>query len=170
MEQVRVMNRVNEPTSFRVINKAEERPTIAAIPQGCRIVGTVELCGQVQIDGEIDGDLASTGEIIVGETAVINANIATNKIRVFGQVNGDIIAHERLEFLAGACVKGNISSPIISMQDGVVFVGRCIMPNPERPLREDVIVMNKEQPSVFENKENEARPKEIQETFWTFNQ
>lgn len=173
MEQLRAASRPSEPSSFRVISKSEERNSVALIPLGCRIVGTVELCGQVQIDGEIDGDLASTGEIIIGESAIINANIATNRIRVFGQVNGDIIAHEKLEFLAGACVKGNISSPVVSMQDGVVFIGRCIMPTPDRPIRENIIVMKNEASSDLlpnESPKLEPQRQEKQETFWTFNQ
>ena len=123
--------RAKETTSLRVISKPTDCPE-AKIVQGCRIVGTVELVGSMQIDGEIEGALVSTGEIIVGEAGVINANIATNKIKVFGQIYGDIIAQERIEFCAGACVKGNIKSPKIVMQDGVVFQGHCIMPAPEQ--------------------------------------
>ncbi len=124
--------RPKETTSLRVISKpVDGAGAEAKIIQGCRIEGSVELVGCMQIDGEIDGDLVSTGEIIIGETGVINANIITGKIKVYGQVYGDIIAEERIEFCAGACVKGDIKSPKVVMQDGVVFQGHCIMPAPE---------------------------------------
>ena len=134
-----------ETPVLRTVSKPQE-VSVAKIPEGCRISGTVELVGLVQIDGEVEGDLVSTGQIIVGETGVINANIATYRIKVFGQINGDIIAQESLEFCARACVKGNICSPKVIIQDGVVFEGRCIMPNPEaRSLNNNIVSIKKDE-------------------------
>ena len=97
------------------------------IGRDCRITGKLELGGSTQIDGTISGEVFSSGELTVGEGALIEAKIVGVKVRVFGTVNGDIECSERLELHGGANVTGNISAPALVIQDGVTFEGQCSM-------------------------------------------
>ncbi|MCC6932893.1 MAG: polymer-forming cytoskeletal protein [Deltaproteobacteria bacterium] len=163
-----------EAPQLRAVNKVISLGAEAKIPEGCRIIGNVQLSGLIQIDGEIEGDIVSTGEIIIGETAIINANIATRRIKASGLINGDISAEERLELCRGACVKGNLYSPRIAIQDGVVFGGRCVMPSPEKREISDVHSFNRpaqvQAPVISEEMSSETARSYVQETFWKLEQ
>src|SRR5206468_3939682 len=83
--------------------------------------------GVAQIDGVVEGEVLSEGELIIGEGAQINAKIRGQLVKVFGTVRGDIDCTERLELHNGAILAGNISSPSVVINDGVVFEGNCLM-------------------------------------------
>lgn len=100
----------------------------AIVGQGCRIIGDLELEGDVRIDGAVEGEIKlTTGKLVIGETATINAKIFARIVNVFGRVDGDIVCSERLEIHSGACVTGTIASPRLIIEDGVVFEGSCQM-------------------------------------------
>ena len=93
----------------------------------CIFRGDVELRGKTQINGQLEGEISSEGELIIGEEAYIKANIFGRIVIIFGRVEGHIKCTERLEIHAGAHVTGDVLSPRVVIQDGVVFEGRCWM-------------------------------------------
>jgi len=112
------------------------------IGKDCRISGTLSLSGKVELHGSIEGEVSSTGELIIGEPANIDAKVVGADVKVFGKVNGDIECSDRLELKTGAKVYGNISCPNLIIEDGVTFEGHCSMqqkgptPVPEAVKRE----------------------------------
>ncbi len=94
---------------------------------GSRICGSLGFAGTVQIEGEVEGDIACEGELTIGEQAVIHGLIQASSARIFGKVVGDITCRDRLELHAGASVHGDLLCPKVVMQDGVFFDGTCRM-------------------------------------------
>lgn len=84
--------------------------------------GTVRLEGRFR--GEIDG---KNGTLIIGEQGIIDASILVSTIIVSGEVKGDIHAEDRIEIHPPARVFGDITAPIIVIDEGVVFQGSCTM-------------------------------------------
>ncbi len=93
----------------------------------CVIKGDIELKGRAQINGRLEGEISSEGELTIGEEAEIKANIFGKVVIVYGRVEGHIKCSERLELHAGAHVVGDVLSPRVVIQDGVIFEGRCWM-------------------------------------------
>ena len=81
----------------------------------------------------------------IGESAVITAHIRAASVSVAGKVSGDIVATQRIEIRPSAKVSGNITAPVLSVQEGAQFEGHCSM-QPEG-MREDrkVTVFPKEE-------------------------
>ena len=102
-------------------------PTDSVIAAACSITGDLDLKGKVQINARVEGEIISDGELLIGEEGDIKANIFGKVVIIFGRVVGDIKCEERLELHAGAHVTGNVLSPRVVIQDGVVFDGRCWM-------------------------------------------
>lgn len=94
---------------------------------GSTITGALRLSGRSHLDGRVEGEIFSEGELIIGETAHIEANIQGQSVQVFGAIIGDITCTARLELHSGARVRGNISTPSLVIHDGVVFEGSCSM-------------------------------------------
>jgi cytoskeletal protein CcmA (bactofilin family) len=99
--------------------------------KGCDITGKLCFDGAVQIDGRVNGEVSAQETVLVGESAVVNAQITADSIVITGTVTGDITARRRLEIRAPGRVQGNISTPSLVVHDGVVFDGRCSMGNAE---------------------------------------
>jgi cytoskeletal protein CcmA (bactofilin family) len=92
------------------------------------IEGVVTFEGTIRIDGNIRGKISSrSGTLIVGEKAVINAEIAVDVAILMGEINGTITASQRIEAYPPCRVTGDIQAPVISIASGVEFNGHCTM-------------------------------------------
>jgi hypothetical protein len=68
----------------------------AYLDQGSKISGKLEFEGPAQIDGQVDGEIRAKDSVIIGESAVVTAQIKASSIMVAGRLSGEIIASERI--------------------------------------------------------------------------
>ena len=87
------------------------------------IEGTIDFTGTIRLDGKVKGLIKSkNGTVIVGEKAVVEADIIVDTAIIMGQVNGIIDAKDRIEVYPPGSVVGNIQAPVISIDPGVKFL------------------------------------------------
>ena len=92
------------------------------------VEGTIEFKGTIRLDGRVKGKISSNGgTLIVGEEALIHADIIAGTIIVMGQVSGTISATERLEVYPPGRVNGDVQAAIISIEPGGILNGNCSM-------------------------------------------
>ncbi len=92
------------------------------------IEGTLQFKETIRVDGQIKGKLISSeGSVIVGENAVIDADMQVAVAVIRGTINGRVEAKERIEIYAPAQVTGDICAPSIAIDSGVIFNGNCQM-------------------------------------------
>ena len=101
--------------------------TSAFLGKGSRVSGKLTFEGTVRIEGQVEGEIAAQDALTIGEGAVVNAHITGTTVVVHGKVTGDITARKRLEIRAPGKVFGNISTPSLVIQEGVIFEGHCSM-------------------------------------------
>jgi cytoskeletal protein CcmA (bactofilin family) len=90
--------------------------------------GTLSFKETIRVDGRIKGKLMSSdGTVIVGENAVIEADIEVAVAIIRGKINGRIEAGQRIEVYPPAHIDGDISAPAVAIDSGVVFNGTCRM-------------------------------------------
>lgn len=99
----------------------------AFLGKGSRVVGKLVFEGPVRIEGQVEGEITAQDALTIGESAVVNATIVGNTVVIQGRVTGDVTAKKRLEIRAPGKLYGNISSPSLVIQEGVVFEGQCNM-------------------------------------------
>jgi cytoskeletal protein CcmA (bactofilin family) len=88
----------------------------------------------------LKGEIRGEGNLIVGDTAVLDSDMSVGTIVISGEVHGTIVASEKIEIRAPGKVFGSIQSPLISMEEGVVFEGNCRMKKPAEKATEKVAV------------------------------
>ncbi|SET10289.1 bactofilin family protein [Anaerobranca gottschalkii] len=93
--------------------------------------------GILRIDGKIIGEINQSGDIIVGETGVVEANIKARHITVSGVVKGNIEASGLLQLLTTAKVYGDIKIHKLSIDDGAIFKGCCEMIREEKTIEKE---------------------------------
>ncbi len=108
--------------------------------------GVLTYEGTVKIDGNVEGEIIAKDTLIIGEDAEINAEIKVGRLISRGKIKGNIMVKERAEFLAPAVLHGNIQTPVIVIEDGVIFEGKCDMGSTEKkpdlkitPLHQDTV-------------------------------
>ncbi|MGV6820154.1 MAG: bactofilin family protein [Parvularcula sp.] len=87
------------------------------------IKGAIESAGEIQFDGEIDGNLEAKG-VVIGDGARVVGEVAADKVRVCGNVEGSIRGVQ-VELAASAQVKGDIVHASLSIENGARFEGNC---------------------------------------------
>ncbi len=95
----------------------------AFVGKGVEFKGTISYSGTVRIDGSLDGEIRTDGTLLVGEEAVIQAKVTAGTIVCKGKITGDVIAKERVKLRAPAVINGSVKTPMLSMEDGVLFNG-----------------------------------------------
>jgi cytoskeletal protein CcmA (bactofilin family) len=117
-----------------MIKKDKKRPqtessTISTLlGRDTQIEGTLTFQDTIRIDGAVKGKLISSkGTVIVGEKAVIDADVRVGVAIIRGKITGKVEAGQRIEIYAPAQVNGDISAPTITIDSGVIFNGQCQM-------------------------------------------
>lgn len=114
-----------------------------------RIEGTIEFQGTIRLDGRVKGKILSNGgTLIIGEKAVIQADIRVSSIIVMGEVSGTIDAKNRVEVYPPGRVNGDIEAGVISIEPGGVFTGNCSMKRKTVPIKKPAVPVK--YPSVSE--------------------
>jgi cytoskeletal protein CcmA (bactofilin family) len=93
--------------------------------EGSEFEGKLKFEGTVVIDGKFKGEIISTGTLIIGAKARVEAEVEVGSCVIIGKYAGNIIATSKLEMQTPAVVKGNVASPILMIQEGVSFDGNC---------------------------------------------
>jgi cytoskeletal protein CcmA (bactofilin family) len=104
---------------------ALKRPVRTAPPSiiGSDLVvnGTLTTTGQMQIDGQVKGDVRSAA-LVVGERALIHGDIVGEDVTVRGRVQGNIRAH-KVHLSSTSRVEGDIHRQSMAIEAGAFFEG-----------------------------------------------
>lgn len=114
------------------VKRDKSRPTQidTLIGAGTRILGDVQFSGGFHVDGYVRGNVeapAGSGSTLsVSDAGVIEGSVTAPDVILNGAVNGDILAHERVELGATARVSGNVYYSLIEMAMGAQIQGRLV--------------------------------------------
>jgi cytoskeletal protein CcmA (bactofilin family) len=99
--------------------------TGAVLSSGVSIKGDVTFGSELVIDGEVEGNITSSGNLIVGTHATVVGDIQAGFITIHGSVAGNVLATERCALEAGANLQGDIESPRFAVDENASFIGRA---------------------------------------------
>jgi|SRR4051812_12948664 cytoskeletal protein CcmA (bactofilin family) len=95
--------------------------------RGAQFEGKLTFDGTVRIDGRFKGEVFSDDTLVIGEGAIVEAEIEIGEIIIQGTVVGNITAKRSIEIHAPGRVKGDLHTPTLQIDKGVVFEGRSFM-------------------------------------------
>lgn len=95
--------------------------------RGTEFRGTLVSSGVVRIDGKLEGEINHSGELFIGETAVVSANVKAKLITIAGQVKGNVDCEGRLELVPSGRLYGDIKVGHLIIAEGAVFQGASVM-------------------------------------------
>lgn len=114
-------------------SKNKSAPSI--LSQDIHVVGKIFSTGDIQIEGQLDGDLRSHA-VTIGEQAVINGEVAGDTVTVFGKVNGTVRGRQVL--LCATChIDGDVFNEALAIESGAQLNGA--VKNEKDPLKNAAI-------------------------------
>lgn len=108
-------------TSFDTGRRRASGPSI--LDSGLQVVGKMDSDGEIQIDGQFEGNVRCK-LLVIGRQGVVKGEIIADEVTVVGQVNGDICGR-KVELLSTAEVEGDIRHESLVVQSGAFLNGNC---------------------------------------------
>jgi cytoskeletal protein CcmA (bactofilin family) len=100
---------------------------VAFVGHEVQFSGVLTYKGNVRIDGTFEGEIETTDILFIGEQANVKAQIRAGSVIASGRIKGEIIADQRVELKSPAVIDASISTPKLSMDNGVIFNGKISM-------------------------------------------
>lgn len=109
-------------------NLIEDRAFVNSIVgEGTRFNGELDLNGLLRIDGDFTGKIKTTGKVLVGKNGRAECTINASTVVVGGAVKGNIYSSERVIVLSSGMILGNIYTPRLIVEEGVILDGECVI-------------------------------------------
>jgi cytoskeletal protein CcmA (bactofilin family) len=97
------------------------------LDQGSHFKGELSFEDTLRIDGKFEGTIRSANQLIIGETADVNADIQVGSVSIDGTVRGTVVAKSKIEIHPHGKVFAQLNSPILKIEEGALFQGACTM-------------------------------------------
>ena len=81
----------------------------------------------MRIEGEFHGSITTEDVLTVGKDADVHADIHAGEVEIYGRVSGTVTAKRRIEVYSTGKIKGDVSAPILVIEDGAALDGRSRM-------------------------------------------
>ncbi|HRY28501.1 MAG TPA: polymer-forming cytoskeletal protein [Elusimicrobiota bacterium] len=88
--------------------------------------GTIRSKGSIRVDGRVEGGISAEG-VVIGESGQVQGDITAKNIVIGGKVTGNLIASAVLELQAHSQVFGDLRTAQLSIAEGAIFEGNCVM-------------------------------------------
>jgi len=98
-------------------------PNNSVIGENSVFEGRFYVSGSILIEGKFDGEIKTEDHLTVGPTGKVKTDIYARKVTVGGTLIGNITASEEVDLLSNGKVLGNITTPKLNVEDGVLIQG-----------------------------------------------
>jgi len=114
-------------------NTFNPNSTDTLIGEGTVIEGKLVSKAGLRIEGQVKGELESSGDITIGQNGIVQSNVTARNVYNAGLINGSVMAKEALTISNTGKIYGNITANSLSITEGGVFHGNCRMETKSEP-------------------------------------
>ena len=103
------------------------------LDKGSHLKGELSFEETFRIDGKFEGKIPSGSELILGDSAEVDAEIHVERLSINGSLKGTVRASERIEIHPRARVMADLQTPVLRIEEGAFFQGSCDMSSEAAP-------------------------------------
>jgi cytoskeletal protein CcmA (bactofilin family) len=96
---------------------------ITLLAKGVVLKGEIHVEGTVRIDGRLDGEIQTKGQVIIGEDGLVQGMITAGAVVSSGRIKAKVTARERVQLLKTATLIGEVHTPVLIMEEGAKMQG-----------------------------------------------
>ena len=85
--------------------------------------GTLAFSGCFHVNGLVKGKIETPDVVVIGEQGRVEGEINAGVVIIYGKVEATINAKYRVEIKKPAVFRGEMATPSIQVEDGVIFEG-----------------------------------------------
>ncbi len=93
------------------------------LDEGTQVIGDLRFSDVMHLHGHIKGKVISDGELVVGEKGLIEGDVEVGILTLGGMLIGNVIAKKKAHFLSTARIRGDVSTPILRVDEGAEWEG-----------------------------------------------
>jgi cytoskeletal protein CcmA (bactofilin family) len=97
--------------------------------------GSIKAKGLIRIDGEMEGEIETQGDVVIGEGGKVNLELKARHVAIAGRFEGSLEAEGKLEIKNSGIVIGSVKTNGLLVDDGAVFSGSMEMRQKDQPVR-----------------------------------
>ena len=99
-------------------NKFFSSPSVDVIEKSTKIVGNIFSKADFRIDGEVEGNITTSGKVVVGNNGKISGKLNCSNADISGNISGNIEVNETLSLKSDSYVQGEIITGKLSVEEG----------------------------------------------------
>ena len=99
-------------------NKFFSSPSVDVIEKSTKIVGNIFSKADFRIDGEVEGNITTSGKVVVGANGKISGKLNCSNADISGNISGNIEVNETLSLMSDSYVQGEIITGKLSVEEG----------------------------------------------------
>jgi cytoskeletal protein CcmA (bactofilin family) len=111
------------PQAYAQPTASGQAPSVSHISKALKITGQLESTEDIQIEGEIDGDVRAV-TVKVGANAKVKGTVRGDEVQLAGQVEGKIEA-KKVVLTRTARMSGDVIHQDITIESGAFIDGHC---------------------------------------------
>lgn len=109
------------------MDKGTAGGTTSLLSKEVNIEGDIQGNENLQIEGRLKGSIKLTGDIFVGQTGVVEADVEADNVVILGRINGNVTARKQLQIQSSGKLLGDCTAQSIDIREGALFEGRSKM-------------------------------------------
>ncbi len=98
---------------------------VCRIPAGTEMKGSFISRSDIRIDGVFEGELVTSGKLVLGEKAVIRGNVMCSNADIWGKIEGDFVVGDTVNLKENSSFEGQMKTVRICIEMGATFSGGC---------------------------------------------
>jgi cytoskeletal protein CcmA (bactofilin family) len=109
------------------MDKVNASGTTSLLSREVKIEGDIQGSENLQVEGIFKGSIKLAGDIHIGPTGDVEANIEADNIVIQGQLSGNVTARKQLQIQSSGKLLGDCNAHSIDIKEGAHFEGRSKM-------------------------------------------
>ena len=115
------------------MDKGTATGSTSLLSKEVKIEGEIQGSENLQVEGRFKGTIKLAGDVYIGPTGIVDADIEADNVIVQGQINGNVLAHKQLQIQSSGKLVGDCTAQSIDIKEGALFEGRSKMIRPSAP-------------------------------------
>ena len=109
------------------MEKSKPADSTSLLSKNVKIEGEIRGEENFHVEGPLKGTIKLNGDVFVGNSGVVEADVEAENVVIQGQVKGNILARKQLEIRSSGQLIGDCTAQSIDIKEGAVFEGRSNM-------------------------------------------
>ncbi len=97
------------------------------IEKNTKIKGDIISEADFRIDGKLDGNVKTSGKVVIGKDGYINGKVECVNADIEGKFKGELLVSQLLSLKASAVIEGTVSVSKLAVEPGATFNAACTM-------------------------------------------